>query len=116
MKKYLCIFILFCFYACHECTCPTVYSENYTAARWQQIRIGMDTNEVKYILGEPIFKNEVSQHPDYARWYRGLFYSWDYSNDSIGGEIFPCECWKTKKLYFDSAWVVKKIRDAITYD
>ncbi len=115
MKKYLCMFIFLCFYSCHECTCPTVYSENYTENRWQQIRIGMDTNEVKYILGEPLSTN-LLKYDAFINRHNGLTRYWKYSNDSIGGEIFPCECWKTKSIFFDSTWIVRLVKDTIAYD
>ncbi len=115
MRNYLFLFIILCFYACHECTCPTEYTTNYTEARWRQIEIGMDSNQVMHILGEPMLRDSLFY--DFHKKKVGGFKNfWRYSNDSIGGEIFPCECWKSRKIFFDSLWRVGFIDTSIVYD
>jgi hypothetical protein len=103
MFNYLVFFVILCFsiVGCTDCECPTIWAKDFSQAKFEQIQVGMDTNQVKQILGQPWgkgnFRNRNNQE---------LQISWGYSSDSPAFEMPFCECWHYRGITFDSVGIV----------
>ncbi len=100
--KYLIYLIILSFISCVDCVCPARYSY----ARWYSIRIGMDSQTVKNILGEPSRRLKPLDTLDLM-----MPPIWIYKRDSVENVGEFCLCRSAKYINWDENWQVQEIEE-----
>lgn len=104
-------FIFFLFFWGQSCSngsendedCPTKYSAGFNLKKFQQLRPGMDSNEVIHILGQPLRKmNRANSRPRdwFFERHPHYHFHWSYTDDTI--VLFDPDCWIGYTVSFDS--------------
>ena len=106
----------FCLASClfyTACDCPTRYSAHYSEEAFKQIKIGMDTNEVKAILFEPLSKSIRAFPP---RPNSSSRFAWRYSDDTAVRDFPPECCFEMRIIGFDIDYKVTDITSRTELD